>query len=108
MTKEQFNEITDWQDETFPESTELSRVKHLIKEVCELEFEAKIFEKSPTAHNRSNKNQEYADCFFLLFGAAKKAGMSYEDICRAIDFKFEINKNRTWGKPDENGVVEHV
>lgn len=24
------------------------------------------------------------------------------------DIELEINKNREWGEPDENGVVEHI
>lgn len=51
---------------------------------------------------------EFADCFILLFGAADIFGMSYEDICKAIDDKMSINYKRNWGKPDENGVVNHV
>lgn len=102
MTKELFEEITTWQDKTFPESTELSRVRHLLKEVQELECELELFDR------KQEKILEYADCFFLLFGAAKKMGMTYDDICAAIEVKFNINKKRQWGKPDKDGVVEHI
>jgi hypothetical protein len=34
--------------------------------------------------------------------------MTYEDICQAIQEKFEINKSRKWGKPDANRVVKHI
>jgi hypothetical protein len=34
--------------------------------------------------------------------------MNYNDICKAISEKFEINKKRKWGKPDANGVVNHI
>lgn len=108
MNKQQFEKITTWQDETFPKSTEISRINHLVKEVKELEIEAHIFKGKPTSENRSAKNQEYADCLFLLFGAASKEGLTYEDVCNAINEKFEINKNRVWGKPDVNGVINHV
>lgn len=59
-------------------------------------------------NNNPNKRHEYADCFFLLYGSANADGMTYEDICFAIQEKFEINKARKWGKPDENGVVNHI
>jgi predicted HAD superfamily Cof-like phosphohydrolase len=54
------------------------------------------------------QNHACADCFFLLFGSAAADGMSYQDICNAIQEKFEINKRRRWGKPDENGIVKHI
>lgn len=98
MTKEQFDEITGWQKATFPSATSDSKIHHLMQEIKELSEE-----KDPVA-----KSLEYADCFFLLFGAAAADGYSYEEICAAIDIKFGINKRRKWGKPDENGVVNHV
>ena len=103
MTREQFTRITEWQDETFPNSTELSRIKHLIKEVKELEDEAENSFKLTF-----EKQMEYADCFFLLFGAAKRAGMKYDTIIQAIEAKFLTNKKRVWGEADENGIVQHV
>lgn len=103
MTKELFEEITQWQDTTFQKSTASSRAKHLKKEIEEL---IKELERKPVIAVLSES--EFADCFFLLFGAAKAYGMTYEDIQQCIRKKFKINKDRTWGKPDENGVVEHV
>jgi len=44
----------------------------------------------------------------LLFGTAASDGMSYEDICEAIESKMQINFKRKWGKPDKNGVVNHI
>jgi phosphoribosyl-ATP pyrophosphohydrolase len=100
MTEQQFNAITQWQKEVFPQATPISKRHHLQKEIVELvaAIETKLFDRK----------YEYADCFFLLFGAAAADGLSYEDIIKAIDEKFEINKNRKWGKPDANGVVEHI
>lgn len=103
MNKKQFNEITEWQDATFPKSTTLSRISHLKQEVNEL-FDA-IALDMPT---EQEKESEFADCFILLFGAAKKHGLDYENICRVIDDKMKVNYSREWGKPDENGVVNHV
>lgn len=108
MTRQLFEEITKWQDETFPHSTEQSRIAHLKKEVLELEKAVVQHQRRPNAVTIDDKKDEYTDCFFLLFGAAKKAGMSYEDICNAILRKFRVNEKRKWGKPDKNGVVEHI
>jgi len=100
MTEKQFKEITEWQEITFPTSTALSKVAHLKQEVLELESDLKA--------NSSHKYSEWADCAILLFGAAKLAGMDYKGCLNAIQEKFEINKVRKWGKPDENGVVNHL
>jgi NTP pyrophosphatase (non-canonical NTP hydrolase) len=100
MTEQQFNEIVAWQQKTFPQSTALSKMAHLAEELEELVADLKS--------NAPDRRLEFADCFFLLFGAAASDGMSYNDICQAIQEKFDINKSRQWGKPDADGVVRHV
>jgi len=100
MTEQQFNEITDWQKQTFGQATSLSKIFHLADELQELVSDLKT--------DNPERRLEFADCFFLLFGSAAADGMTYQDICQAIQEKFEINKSRKWGKPNENGVVNHV
>lgn len=100
MTEQQFNEISAWQKQTFGQATPLSKIAHLAEELQELVSDLKS--------NNPERRLEFADCFFLLFGSAAADGMTYQDICQAIQEKFEINKARKWGKPDENGVVKHV
>lgn len=100
MKKDQYLAISQWQKETFGEATALSKLAHLEEELRELAVDIAI--------DGVDKHLEFADCFFLLFGAAAADGMTYEDICQAIDEKFSINKARTWGKPDANGVVKHI
>ena len=99
MTEKQFTEITEWQKETFPGATMYSKIEHLKQELEE------VVEEDLSIPTRS---VEFADCFILLFGAAAAFGMTYQDITDAITHKFEINKKRKWGKPDENGVVNHI
>lgn len=103
MKKDQFKEITKWQKETFGQSTASSKIHHLKQEVNELSYELALKEDNPT-----KTLMEFADCFILLFGAADSYGMCYEDIVDSINAKMRINKSRKWGKPDENGVVNHV
>lgn len=70
------------------------RVKHFMKEADEL--------------NKSNfllLPQEAADCFLLLIHIAHIMEFDLLDEARK---KMEINKKRTWGEPDEDGVIEHV
>lgn len=100
MSEDQFLEITKWQKETFGKATPLSKLAHLQEEVIE------TIEAIKTKDNKTNL--EFADCFLLLFGAANAYGMSYDDICDAIEEKMKINKARKWGKPNENGVVNHI
>ena len=113
MTKEQFDSITEWQNKTFGKATPISKVHHLKEEVSELLAELENwyntgFPKSETSFQDILIDKEFADCFILLFGAAASHGMSYEDICKSIDLKMQININRKWGEPKENGVVNHI
>lgn len=100
MTKQQFEEITAWQKATFGKATSLAKIEHLKEEIEELKIDIVM--------NADTKRLEFADCFTLLFGAAAAEGMSYYDICSAIQEKHEINKSRKWGNPDANGVVKHI
>lgn len=108
MTEKQFNEISAWQKETFGQATPVSKLYHLVEELAKLK-DAINNEDHTIDHEAIRKTKmEYADCFFLLFGSAAAYGMSYKDICEAIQDKFEINKASKWGKPDKNGVVRHI
>jgi NTP pyrophosphatase (non-canonical NTP hydrolase) len=84
-----------WADATFaPEGGNRGPaiVAHLTKEVIELSENPRDME-------------ELADCMLLLFHLAHQNGGNLQ---AAIARKLEINKRRKWGKPDANGVVEHV
>jgi len=100
MKKEQFEAITKWQNETFGQATPQSKLTHLSSELVELWDDLQ--------NNSDSKRLEFADCFILLFGAAASDGMTYEDVCNAINEKMGINYQRKWGKPDVNGVVNHI
>lgn len=100
MKQEQFKQIKQWQEETFPNANPLSKIAHLKEEILEVE--------EAISNNLPSKKSEYADCFLLLFGAAASDGLTYDDICQAIDDKMEINKSRKWGKPNKLGVVNHI
>jgi NTP pyrophosphatase (non-canonical NTP hydrolase) len=113
MTEQQFNEITKWQKETFGKATPISKLIHLAGPNPKGEIEELINSIGDEDHTIDHKKitatrMEFADCFFLLFGSAAAYGMDYQDCIDSIQQKFEINKKRTWGTPDENGVVNHV
>ena len=96
------NEIAEWTTKTFPNQTSISKLHHLKKEVREL------IEAIENNHEREGVEHEFSDCFMLLFDAARIEGMSLIDIINVMKRKFDINKQRIWGEPDENGVIHHI
>lgn len=105
MTKELFSEITQWQDQTFKQATAASKLAHLKEELEELLLEIRHVSY---LERGTERRLEFADCFILLFGAAASDGMTYEDIQQCLKEKMEINYKRNWGKPNADGVVNHV
>ena len=100
------NDILQFQIETFPTSNTISKLHHLSREVPELIEELEAFDKGGGSVQKVR--MEYADCFLLLFGSAGIYGLNAEDIKRIVREKLEINRKRKWGKPDENGVINHI
>ena len=100
--KELFARVVAWQNKTFPDATAESKIHHLTEEVQEL---LEDIQKGKTV---DDLELEFADCFLLLFGAAAKCNLDFDDLSKAIEKKYNINIQRNWGKPDENGVVKHV
>lgn len=96
--------IQEWSGKTFGEgpSRIIPNLKHLKKEIPEL---IKTIEDHG---NPDETEMEFADCFILLFQAAARYGLTAKDIKLICEKKMEINKKRNWGKPDKDGVVEHV
>lgn len=60
--------------------------------------------------DEARRREEIADCLFLVFDAAQRAGMSFRDLVTECEKKLEKNKARTWpdwrGK-DPNTPIEH-
>ena len=89
------HECGTWADKTFPSSTSASIMAHLRRELVELAEET----------DPIKRRAECADVLLLMIHLAHKEGWSLQSALRD---KFEVNKRRTWGKPDAEGVVEHV
>lgn len=97
------DEIKLWSNKTFGEfGGPIPKLYHLMKEV-------------PEAIEACKRNAysveslfEFADCFMLLLDAVTHSGINAALLLEATNRKLEINKDRKWGKPDENGVVEHI
>lgn len=89
-------EVAEWSDEKFGRNrSPEGPIHHLKKEVEELIADP-------------YHPEEYADCMLLLLDAWRLRGGNLETLLIAARSKFEINKARQWGEPDENGVVEHI
>lgn len=109
------NNIRTWSDGQFGElRPPTTMLNHLKKEVPELIEAIKDYQKNNSAFS-SNPNDylskvffEYADCFMLLLDSASHFGITADALMNYTEHKLEINKNRKWGEPDENGVVEHI
>lgn len=100
--------INKWSDDTFDNGNHnnrrsLSVAYHLKKEIDEL---IESLEKS--FDNKEQVNEEIVDCFMQLLDIATLYGLNSDELISKSYEKLEINKNRKWGKPDGNGVVEHI
>jgi NTP pyrophosphatase (non-canonical NTP hydrolase) len=109
------NRIQEWSDITFGRyRIASSMVYHLKKEVDELLEKLMIYNqgeyKSPIHLTIKRKEIyfEFADCFMLILDAASHFGLTADELMDFTSRKLEINKNRKWGEPDENGVVRHI
>jgi NTP pyrophosphatase (non-canonical NTP hydrolase) len=115
--QELMNEISEWSDATFGEGQRNPAiVHHLKKEVPELIQAIDKYQKGntiKTPYKDANKLLkdvwgEYADCMMLLLDSAHHFGLTADRLLHITKQKLEVNKQRKWGKPDCNGVVEHV
>jgi hypothetical protein len=70
-------------------------LKHLAKEAVE-------------AQVRPADTLEIADCLFLVFDAARRAGLTLEGLITVAEAKLLINKARKWSKPSSDEPVEHI
>lgn len=112
------DDISEWSDSTFGAmQRNPAIVWHLKKEVDEL-IQALDYTHSlgidesvgagEFGRQLSKTKMEYADCFMLLLDSAHHFGLTAENLLALAREKLEINKKREWGKPDADGVVEHI
>jgi NTP pyrophosphatase (non-canonical NTP hydrolase) len=110
-------DISEWSDKTFGEGQRNPAIlHHLSKEVKELieaveKFQASGIKTTPYTDSELHCRaafEEFADCFMLLLDSAFHFGLSADNLIAFTRQKLEINKKRKWGKPDCNGVVEHI
>lgn len=119
--------VSGWQAKTFTCQSLEGMIKHLKKEVDELDgtgywcdecrewvllehvmidgAEAVHIAQDGEAHSVRGKHwsEELADCAILLFGLAARVG---KDLLTEVAAKMDINESREWGEPDERTTDE--
>jgi hypothetical protein len=91
-------DILDWQRKQFPDATERSSLKHLKKEILEVEQNLEAGEETIG---------EWADVFFMLLQAADRNPQG-KNLLTALRAKLDINRfEREWKPADAEGVFHH-
>lgn len=97
-TQDFWNQHAEWSESTFGTSAErgpIGALKHLVKEATE-------------AQEKPTDREEYADCLFLTLDAARRAGMTLDDLLDEAFKKLAKNKLRIWSKPQGDEPIEHI
>lgn len=114
------NDVKKWSDETFGKHrTGKPIAYHLKKEIDELIEALDVYHQGIYSNDietarlevickKERVKMEAADCFTLLIDILAHEGIDIEQLIDASFHKLQINKNRKWGKPDKNGVIEHI
>lgn len=98
-----WNEQAEWSRATFGSDAERGPrgpLKHLAKEVKEAL-------DALDAGDSNGVNSEVVDCLFLTFDAARRNGMTFDDLLEGAFAKLAINKLRVWQTPTSDEPVEH-
>jgi len=103
-----WNEHSEWSQSVFGTDTErgpLGALKHLEKEAREAQGEV----LEATVSGYEELHEEIADCLFLTFDAARRAGMTLDQLLDTAFAKLEKNRKRVWQKPtNADEPIEHV
>lgn len=88
-------EHAEWSQSTFGNVGPIGPLKHLSKEALEAAAEP-------------GDLSEWADIQFLLWDAQRRAGISDEQITRAMVEKLAVNKQREWPAPKDGEPRLHI
>jgi len=107
--------LAEWSQATFGTDVErgpLGPTKHLAKEVlCELLGLDRGHVGGVLEHAKYDPTlftaEEFADCLFLIFDAARRAGFTFEQLRIAVNEKLKVNRARRWGPKSADGITEH-
>ncbi|HHI3293428.1 DUF550 domain-containing protein [Klebsiella quasipneumoniae] len=85
----------EWSQATFGNVGPVGPLKHLSKEALE-------------AATEPGDLSEWADMQFLLWDAQRRAGITDEQITKAMIEKLEVNKQREWPEPKDGEPRLHI
>lgn len=88
--------IGEWAAATFPDRPTSGIVKHMRREVEELDI---------AVEDDGGSAYEVADVIILALNLAHRMGFS---AAEAVEAKMRVNRARKWGPADSEGVREHV
>ncbi|EAV3687776.1 restriction alleviation protein, Lar family [Salmonella enterica] len=88
-------EHAEWSDDSFGDVGSVGPLKHLSKEAIEAAAEPDDLSK-------------WADMQFLLWDAQRRAGITDEQITRALIEKLAVNKKREWPEPKDGEPRLHI
>ncbi len=100
--QELMTETHKWADERFNNPSINTVALHVQLEAKEL-YDAIRFNFA-----EQDVKMEFADCFILLLQVASRYGMTFDDLLKVANEKFEINKTRKWASPDAAGIFQHI
>ena len=110
-----WEEQSRWSQATFGLDSErgpAGPIKHLKKEIEEvtqsLNRVAVLNGVWYPSFEYEHLKEEMADLLFLVFDAARRSGMTLDDLSDSAFRKLEKNKKRTWNKPVDGQPCEHV
>lgn len=89
-----YTEMGEFARATFPDA---GSVEHLLK----------LKKETDEAISAPHDSIEYADCLLCLFGAAHKAGFTYERLLSVAKAKLGVLKEREWEKKPD-GTYQHI
>lgn len=89
----------DFAKHTFPESSWVSSLRGLEREIKEVEKEASV--------SSENWYTEYVDCMMYLIDSMQRAGVEWPVFERLFRRKYLINKERKWAK-NKDGSYSHI
>lgn len=101
IVRDFWKQLSRWSQETFGMDRErgpAGPLKHLLKEAQE----------ALDATDQAARREEIVDCQFLVFDAARREGMTLDDLFYGCYIKLAKNKLRKWSRPSSNEPVEHI
>lgn len=122
-----WDEQADFSELTFGSSKDrgpLGALKHLEKEAKEAQAELEMIEiftkrmqevndldprVAESLTSKKHLHEEIVDCLFLTYDAARRSGMTFDDLYEGAFRKLEKNRKRKWQVPTSpDQPIEHV